>query len=147
MRGALLVALLLVACSLGLVIAGASAAPLSRSCSGALPDEACEAAVDAVLRRGMPSLHPLILAAHVEPGSAPGSEQTGHRATVEFDLLGVPGTISIELYFDRGAHWGGESDRADGEIVAWALAPLALALIVAVALLGLARRRRDRSGS
>jgi hypothetical protein len=84
----------------------------------------------------------LILGAHVEPGEAPESSQVGHRATVDLDLLGVPGTTSIALYFDQGAHWGGESDRPQTEIVAWALAPLLLALIGAVVVLGLARRRQ-----
>lgn len=142
MRGAAVASLALVIAGLLLVIVGTSAAPLARTCSAELDEDACQGAVDAVLRRGLPPLHPLILAAHVEPGEAAGPDQVGHRATVDFDLLGVPGTTSVALFFDQGAHWGGESDRTDAEVAAWALAPLLLGIIGAVVVVGLAWRRR-----
>ena len=59
-----------------------------------------------------------------------------------FDLLGTPGPVSYDLHFDQGAHWGGESDREDAEIAGWTLGPIALASLIAVAMLGLAWRRR-----
>ena len=145
MRGAIVFALLLLLAGLALTVAGANAAPLSRSCADDLDARACEGAVSAVLRRGLPDPHPLILSAHVEPGSAPGADEFGHRATVALALLGVPGTTSIELFYDSGAHWGGQSDRADSEIRAWSLAPLAVGAILAAAVLGVAWWRRSRA--
>lgn len=142
----MLIAAGLLAGALLLVVLGRSSTPLARTCADGLPEAACEGAVDAVMRRGMPSLHPLILAAHVEPGSAPGFADMGHRASVRFDLLGVPGATTIDLYYDAGGHWGGESDRPDDEIAAWTVAPLPLALIAGVVVVGLARRRRAATG-
>lgn len=144
MQGAVAAAVTLVIVGLLVVIVGTSVSPLVRTCSAELDEAACESAVDAVLRRGLPPLHPLILGAHVEPGEAPASSQLGHRATVDLDLLGVPGTMSIALYFDQGAHWGGESDRSDVEVAGWALAPLLLAAVGAVVIVSLAWRRRHR---
>lgn len=145
MRVAVVVALLLVLGGLALTVVGTNAAPLSHSCADDLDVTACEGALGAVLRRGLPDLHPLILSAHVEAGPAPGPEDLGHRATVAFDLLGVPGSTSIDLYYDRGGHWGGESDRADSEIRAWSLAPLAVGVSLAAVVLGVAWRRRSRT--
>lgn len=145
MRGAIVVALILVV--LGALIVGlsASAAPLARTCSPALSDQACEGAVDAVLRRGLPGLHPLIVGARVEPGPAPGPQDLGHRATVYFDLLALPSSTSVELHYDQGAHWGGVLDRDQDEIAAWALAPVLLAGLLGVGIVALAwKRRRDR---
>lgn len=144
MRGMVAAVVALIITSLLLVVVGTWAPPLARTCSANLSEAACESAVDAVLRRGLPPLHPLILGAHVEPGAAPGSDQFGHRATVDLDLLGVPGPTSVELFFDEGAHWGGESDRSGSEMAAWAVAPLLVTIIVAVLLLGLTWRRRSR---
>jgi hypothetical protein len=145
-RRALLIAACLLAGALSLVVLGGSSTPLSRTCADELSVAACEGAVDAVMRRGLPSLHPLILAAHVEPGSAPGFADMGHRASVSFDLLGVPGATTIDLYYDAGGHWGGESDRPDDEIAAWTVAPLASAIIVGVVIVGLTWRRRPATG-
>jgi len=125
-----------------LVAIGTSSQPPVPTCAEGMARTACESAVGAVVRRGLPSLHPLILAAHVEPGSAPGFSDMGHRASVRFDLLGVPGVTTIELYYDAGGHWGGESDRPDEEMAAWTLAPIALAAAVALGLLAFAWRRR-----
>ena len=143
MRGAAIAAATLVLLGVLVVFAGTSAAPISRTCAEDIDVTGCEEAVTAVMKRGLPALHPLILSAHVEPGSAPGPQDLGHRATVTFELLAVPGPVSIDLYFDRGAHWGGESDRGDTEIKAWALAPLVIVSLLAVALLGLAWWRRS----
>jgi hypothetical protein len=142
-RGAAIAAAILVLLGVLVVFAGTSAVPISRTCAEGMDVTGCEEAVTAVMKRGLPALHPLILGAHVEPGSAPGPQDLGHRATVTFELLGVPGPTSIDLYFDRGAHWGGESDRGDTEIKAWALAPLVIVSLLVVALLGLAWRRRS----
>ena len=143
MRGAAMVAAILVLLGMLVVVLGSSTAPISRTCSQDMDAAGCEGALSAVLRRGLPALHPLILSAHVEPGSAPGPGDLGHRATVAFELLGVPGATSIDLYFDSGAHWGGESDRDGTEIRAWALAPLAIASLMALTVLAVAWRRRS----
>jgi hypothetical protein len=124
-----------------LLVAGASSAPpLAQVCDG-LETAACEGAVEAVRRRGLASVHPLILSVTVEPGTAPRPQDLGHRATLTYQMLGMPDTTVIELYYDQGAHWGGETDRSDTELAAWALAPLALAALLAAGLLALARRR------
>jgi len=135
-------AAVLITASLLLVVVGTSAAPLSRTCAPSLPEGACTAAVSAVVRRGLTAFHPLILAARVEPGSEPRPEQVGHRATVRFDLLGVPRPLRIELHYDQGAHWGGVPDRGEPELAAYALAPMAVAGLIGVAIVGLSRRRR-----
>lgn len=142
MRAALGVAAALVAGGLLLVAIAASVPPLSRTCASDLDEPACAASVDAVLRRGLPTLHPLILAAHVRPGPAAGVGQLGHRATVAFELLGVPGRTEVALFYDSGSHWGGQADRGAEEIVAWALAPVGLAALAGATLVGLAARRR-----
>jgi hypothetical protein len=144
MRSMVAAVVALVIAGLLLVVVGTTAPPLARTCAANLSEAACESAVNAVLRRGLPPLHPLILGAHAEPGAAPGSDQFGHRATVAFDLLGVPGPTSVELFFDEGAHWGGEADRSGAEMAAWAVAPLLVAIIGAAVVLGLAWRRRPK---
>jgi hypothetical protein len=61
-------------------------------------------------------------------------------------MLGVPTPVSIELYYDVGAHWGGRLDRAESELVAWTLAPLLVAGIAAASMASFAWwRRRSRS--
>jgi len=112
-RGVAIAAAILVLLGVLVVFAGTSATPMSRTCAEGMDVTGCEEAVTAVI------------------------------ATVTFELLGVPGPTSVNLYFDRGAHWGGESDRGDTEIKAWALAPLVIASLLVVALLGLAWRRRS----
>jgi len=140
-RAAVLLAGALVLAAVLVIMIGMSVAPISRSCARGLVEDACEGAVEAVLRRGLPALHPLILAATVEPGLAEAGE-LGHRATVTFDLLGVPGATRVALYFDRGGHWGGESDRSETEVAAWTLLPLLLASAVGIGLVAVGWRRR-----
>lgn len=142
MRAAVLLALALVVIGLGWIWVGASVGPLTRTCSPELEQGACGAAVDAVLRRGTPVLHPLILAAHVEPGDAPGPDEFGHRATVSFTLAAMPPAADVELYFDQGAHWGGRADPSEQVVSAMALEPLLLASAAGLLVLGIARRRR-----
>jgi hypothetical protein len=127
------------------IAAGVSLAPLSRSCAPGLSEAACEGSVSAVLRRGLPGFHPLILGAHAEAGPAAGSSEVGHRATLTFDLLAVPGPTIVELHYDQGGHWGGRSDRSAAEIAAWTLLPLALASVVGVGLVAWRRRRQRHS--
>ena len=78
----------------------------------------------------------------MEPGAAAGAGELGHRATVTFDLLGMPAPTRVELYFDQGGHWGGESDRSDMEIAAWTLLPPLLASLIGVGLVARGWRRR-----
>jgi hypothetical protein len=141
-RSVLLAAVAVVLGAVALVVVGTNASAPEPTCADEMDPVACTSAVGAVVRRGLPELHPLILATRVEPGAQPGPQENGHRATVEFDMLGVPGPVVIELYYDVGAHWGGRLDRSEAEVAAWALAPLALAGLVAVPLVGLGWRRR-----
>ena len=131
----------------GLAIAFAVSAnvpPLRVECpGGAMTDEACHDSVRATLRRGLVVPHPLILAAHVEPGPA-GPTETGHRATVTYDLLGMPFPTVIGLYYDLGGHWGGVADHGSPEIpLAW-LVPVVVLLGVGGLLVTGGRRRRPR---
>ena len=144
MRGAGLVALLILLAGVVITVVGVNAPPLSRSCAEEMAPAACESAVGAVLRRGLPELHPLILSTYVAPGPASGPQDFGHRATVEFRLLGMPGTTVIELFYDSGAHWGGESDRSDEEIQAWSLVPLIVGGILAAVVGSMGWIRRSR---
>ena len=125
-----------------LVAVTASRAAPDPRCDEGMDEVACQSAVGAVVRRGLPALHPLILATRVEPGPNPGAQDLGHRATVEFDMFGMPDPIRVELHFDVGAHWGGRSDHTEQEVAAWALAPVFLAAGVAVGLLMIGWRRR-----
>jgi hypothetical protein len=129
-----------------LVAVSASRAAPDPSCAEGMDEVACQSAVGAVVRRGLPELHPLIVATRVKPGPNPDPQDLGHRATVEFDMFGMPDPLSIELYFDVGAHWGGRADRSEEEVAAWALVPLGLASLVALGLLmvGWSRRRSTR---
>lgn len=142
MRGAAIVALLVLIGGLLLVVAGVAASPLAQTCAPPLEEDVCTATVEASLERGLEPVHPLILSSHVEPGPAAGASELGHKATVTFELLGVPGPTSVRMYLDLGGHWGGAVDRSDPEIMLWALAPLIVAGLAAVAILGLAWRRR-----
>ena len=146
MRTAALVGGVLILASVVLMAAGVTAGPLSRTCAAPVSGEVCAETVEAALERGLAPFHPLILASHVEPGPAAASLELGHKATVTFDLLGVPGTTSVRLYLDMGGHWGGVVDRDDLELAGWALAPLVLSSVVAVGLLA-AVRRRHATGS
>ncbi len=134
-----------------LVAVGASwDAPLRITCGPGLDDDLCRRTVAASLERGLAPLHPLILAAHAEPGEAPGPAQVGHRATVTFDLLGVPGPTTVALYYDIGAHWGGDPSRRAPELAVWAVLSAAV-MVAAVALvvvpsMRIVRRRRHVTG-
>jgi hypothetical protein len=101
--------------------------------------ETCRDIVDATLRRGLSGPHPLILAARVEPGSA-GANEYGHRATVTYDLLGVPYATVVRLYYETGGHWGGESDRTALELAAWWAVPVVVLLLVGGTLVTRGRR-------
>jgi hypothetical protein len=129
-----------------LVVAGLTSPPLARTCAAPIGETRCAETVTASLSRGLPRLHPLILAAHVEPGPAFSAGALGHRATVTFDLLGVPGATSVRLYLDMGGTWGGEVDRTDAELAVWAIVPLLLASGVAVVLVGVRARRGGPPG-
>ena len=146
MRIALIVAISMVLGATLLVLVGVNSAVPAPTCAESMDEVACTSAVGAVVRRGLPEIHPLILATSVEPGAAPGPQDMGHRATVAFEMLAVPEPVSIELYYDVGAHWGGRLDGPEQEVVAWAVAPLVVAGLVAVSLLLLAWWHR-RPGS
>ncbi len=101
---------------------GAVLPPRHETCDPALAADICHETIDAALRRGLPPAHPLLLAAHAEPGPAARPDQLGHRATVTFAVLGMPGDARVRLFFDAGGHWGGVVDRGAPELAAWALA-------------------------
>jgi hypothetical protein len=143
MRAVGAIAASLVIVAVLLVAAGVALPPLARTCAPTVDEDRCAETVVASLSRGLPRLHPVILGAHVEAGPAAAEGALGHRATVTFDLLGVPGATSVRLYLDMGGHWGGEVDRSDAEVAAWAILPLLLAAGGAIALVGVALRRRD----
>jgi len=111
-------------------------APLQVKCAPALDDVVCRRTVVASLERGLAPFHPLIVSAYAEPGEVPDSGQVGHRATVTFDLLGVPGQTTVALYYDIAAHWGGVTSRGGAELAAWALLVAAIVVGVVVLLVG-----------
>ncbi len=135
---------------LGSAAAASSVSALRITCDPGLSEMACQQTVHAALERGLASFHPLILSAQVAPGEA-AAGQVGHRATVTFDLLGVPGPTTVRLFYDIGAHWGGVPSRTAAELAGWALLMAgffvaAAALVVAVVMLVTRRRRADRTG-
>ncbi|MBA3235872.1 MAG: hypothetical protein H0T59_07765 [Chloroflexi bacterium] len=99
------------------VVVGAVLPPFLQTCDPALTEPVCAETIDASLRKGMPPLHPWLLGAHAEPGPAARPDQFGHRATVTFAVLGLPDPVSVRMFFDAGAHWGGIADP-DGLLVA-----------------------------
>lgn len=106
----------------GLWIAtGLAVRPLRQTCDPALAADVCLETIDAALRKGMPGVHPLLVGAHAEPGPAAGPDKFGHRATVTFDVLGIPDPTTVRLFFDAGAHWGGIADRGTLELFLWAV--------------------------
>lgn len=120
--------LILTAFAIGFAVS-TSARPLRVECPAAgMSVEACHVSVDATLRRGLVVPHPLILEARVEPGPA-GSSENGHRATVTYDLLGMPDPTAIELHYDMGGHWGGVADRGWPELPLWWAAPVLVLLL------------------
>ncbi len=138
MRIALVIATSIILGAVLLVVVGVSSPVPAPTCADGMDEAACTSAVGAVVRRGLPEIHPLILATSVEPGTEPGPQDMGHRATVEFEMLAVPEPVSIELYYDVGAHWGGRLDRPEQEVVAWTFAPLVVAGLAAGLILSLA---------
>lgn len=117
----------------------------------ALDTQVCHDTLSAAQTRGLATSHPLILSAYVEPGEATEPGQSGHRATVTFDLLGVPGATTVRLFYDMGGHWGGVPSRTAPELGAWALLTAgliigALALVVGALIAGVRRRRPSPTG-
>jgi hypothetical protein len=120
--------LIVMAVAMALVV-GANVPPLRIECPvDRMSVEACHASVDAVLRRGLVAPHPLILEARVEPGPAAPSA-LGHRATITFEMLGMPYPTVVELYYDIGGHWGGVADHGWPEVPSWWGAPVVVLLI------------------
>ncbi|MEJ7695101.1 MAG: hypothetical protein WKF78_00165 [Candidatus Limnocylindrales bacterium] len=124
------------------IVAGLAVRPIQQTCDPRLTRDVCLETIDAALRRGLPTVHPLLLAAHAEPGTAANNDQFGHRATVTFDLAGPPGPVSVRLFFDAGAHWGGIPDRAAPELLVWTLAEGVVVAAAAGGLFWLVSRRR-----
>ena len=126
------------------VVLGMVARPFEVTCDPRLTRAVCVETIDAALRKGLPVIHPLLLSAEAEPGPAAGADQFGHRATVRFGLLGVPGPVSVRLFFDTGAHWGGIADQGEAELSAWSVAEgLVIAGAAAGAWILFSRRRRS----
>lgn len=117
-RWLLLVALLIGA---GWVAVTSGVRPVQQTCDPALATDICLGSIDAALRRGLSPVHPLLLAAHAEPGPAGRPDQFGHRATVTFRMLGVGQPTSVRLFFDAGGHWGGSASVGGEELALWAL--------------------------
>jgi len=124
-----------------LLAAGALVPPLHETSTTAMSAEVRHESVVAALERGLAPLHPLIFDATVESGPANAPAELGHRATVTFAMLGVPGPTRVKLFVDVGAHWGGTPDRGAAELAAWSLlAPLVV--LGGPMLLWRGRRRR-----
>lgn len=133
----------------GWLVVGLATRPIEQTCDPALRRDVCVETIDAALRKGLPAVHPLLLAAHAQPGPAARSEQFGHRATVTFRLLGVPGTVAVRVFFDAGGHWGGIADRPATDLAAWTIAwasalGIALAAVAAGVERLVGRSRRPR---
>jgi hypothetical protein len=128
------------------VVLGVVARPIGETCDPRLTRPVCLETIDAALRRGLAPIHPLLLTAQAEPGPAAGPDEFGHRATVHFELAGVPGPVSVRLFFDAGAHWGGIPDRQAPELLAWSVGE---GIVIAGVLAGAWRlldRRRGKVG-
>lgn len=124
------------------VVLGVVARPIEQTCDPQLTRPVCLETIDAALRRGLPAIHPLLLTAHAEPGPAAEADQFGHRATVRFGLAAVPGPVSIRMFFDAGAHWGGIADRQAPELLSWSVGEGILLAGSAAGAWSLLRRRR-----
>lgn len=128
------------------VVAGAVLPPLRQSCDPALTAPVCAATIDASLRKGMPPLHPWLLAAHAAPGPVARPDQFGHRATVSFTVFGVPDPVSVRMFFDAGGHWGGIVDPDDPLLAGFAiLSGVAIGAAAAAGWWLAVRGRRGRS--
>jgi hypothetical protein len=139
--------LLLVAVLVGAVwvAIGVAVRPLRQTCDQALAADVCLETIDAAMRRGLSRVHPLLLAAHAAPGPAARPDQFGHRATVTFDVLGMPSPVSVRLFFDAGAHWGGIADREATEIALWSVGQGVAVAAVAGGSWLMLRRRTGRA--
>lgn len=104
------------------------AGPLNVTCESGIATDDCHETVTAALERGLPGLHPIILATRVDPGPAVAPSELGHRATVTFTMLGVPGATRVKLFVDVGGHWGGVPDRGPAELALWSLVVPAVVL-------------------
>jgi hypothetical protein len=124
------------------VVLGVASRPIEQTCDPQLTRAVCLETIDAALRKGLPPIHPLVLTAQAEPGPAAAPDQFGHRATVHFGLAGVPGPVSVRLFFDTGAHWGGIADRGAAELAVWSLAEGIVIAAVAGGAWTLSSRRR-----
>jgi hypothetical protein len=128
-------------------LGASSIRPLRIGCAPGLDSQVCADTVTASLSRGLAPFHPLILSAYVEPGEVTGAGESGHRATVTYDLLGVPGPTTVRLFYDVGGHWGGVPNRTAPELAAWALLTSAIAVgIVGLVGSGIRRWSRRRVG-
>lgn len=148
-RSTTAVGLFVAALLAALLAAALAAAPLLRPLAVACPEsdmphQVCLESVDAALARGLPSPHPLVLTASVVAGPDTGPAQYGHRATVTFELLALPATAEVRLYYDMGGHWGGELERSAEELALWWGLPVLLLAALAIAAGGLAWRSRRR---
>ena len=148
-RGALGIALLGALLGASWLVLGLATRPIDQTCDPALTRDVCLETIDAAVRRGLPAVHPLLLAAHAEPGPAARPDQFGHRATVTFSLLGIPGTVPVRMFFDAGGHWGGIADRQATELAARTIASaIAVGIAAAAAAAGagrlVGRSRRSR---
>jgi hypothetical protein len=108
----------------GFVVAvgGSLVLPLRLACPPEIyTDQVCSETVAAAMERGLPGIHPLILAAEAAPGPDHNKER-GLRDVVTFSMLGVPGGTTVELHFDMSAHWGGVTSRGEAELAVWTAA-------------------------
>jgi hypothetical protein len=131
--------------TVAIVAAVSSVSPLAIEC-GTLERTECRDTVKAAVARGLPWPHPLALAAHVTSGPA-WPAAMGHRATVAFDLAGVPGRATVRLYYDIGGHWGGVIDRATPEVAGWSFATAGIIASGVMVALGWLLRRRPRGAA
>jgi hypothetical protein len=130
--------LLLTALAIAFVVS-ANVPPLRVDCPTAgMSIDVCHDSVTASLDRGLPVPHPLILSAAVEPG--PDASGNGHRATITYDLLGMPSPTVVRLYYDIGGHWGGVADRSWLELGAWWAAPVVILFLAGGLLVTRGRR-------
>ena len=143
-RGRYLVALALgILVAIGWIVISTTTYPLRETCDPALSAGACSETIVAALKKGMPRLHPLLLAAHAAPGPDSANDQLGHRATVTFDVLGMPGPITVDLYVDMGAHWGGVVEPGSTDVAMWLAAQGVLVAVAVAAIASWLVRRRS----
>jgi hypothetical protein len=144
-RAPLVLGVVAAAAGLAALAAGALVPPIHETYAPAITPGVGAETVYAALERGLSPLHPLILDAYVEPGPADEPTELGHRATVTFTMLGIPGPTTVRLYVDVGAHWGGVTDRGAPEMALWSL-PVPLLLAGGVLLAGRSLGRPGKAG-